>query len=392
MRFSLYFHIPYCTSKCPYCDFNTYAVSKVPEKDYVAALSSELDYYAAKGPWKGSSLESIYFGGGTPSLFKPHSIDAIIRRAREYFTFAPNIEITLEANPGSLFIDDAEELFDAGVNRISLGAQSFTETTLQTLGRMHSVEDIFAALSILEHAEFNNHSIDLMYGIPNQTLKELENDLREVLSLSPKHISVYGLTIEKGTPFFSSVKRGSLKLLPEKELVEMAELIHNILSAAHYNRYEISNYSVPGFEARHNMNYWNGSTYLGIGAGAHSFDSLTKTRWANFALPIEYMSQANAFGKAQAWNETLSLQDEMFEYFFLRLRKAEGINVHDFERLFSMPFKSVYGHILEVLTQEGLLTELFSGQYALSDKGFLLADSVIENFIPDTKELQSLAM
>jgi len=384
--FSIYIHIPFCLSRCPYCDFNSYALNVIPEKDYVAALLCELDYRASLDEWCGRTVETIYFGGGTPSLFKPSSMHKIMAAICARFPVAGSLEVSMEANPNTVDADSLLGYREAGINRLSLGAQTLDPDLLKTLGRIHSVEQIEAACAAAKGAGFTNLNLDLIYGIPTQTLEQVRADLKQIMRLDPQHVSAYGLTIEKGTSFYSQYKKGLIKLPSEEEVVSMMNEISSFLSSCGYKRYEISNFAERGFEARHNLTYWNGGDYLGLGAGAHSFlasykDGLRHSgvRWANYALPNKYCKQAAATGEAQSWSESLSTTDLMFEFFFLGLRKINGVSCSEFEALFGTSIDKVYPALLEVLADQNLLKR--NGDFlALSEEGLLIADSVIENF------------
>jgi oxygen-independent coproporphyrinogen-3 oxidase len=384
--YSLYVHIPYCLQKCPYCDFNTYALSSIPERDYTSALLAELDYFATRSEWKGRPIQSIYFGGGTPSLFSARSVRKFIEEACALFPITENIELSIEANPGTV---DAEKLTgykDCGVNRISFGAQSLDATILKALGRQHTPDDIRKAVELSHSAGISNINLDLMYGAPGQTMEMLEADLSAYLELAPSHISPYGLTIEKGTPFYTSFRKGIMKLPPEEKVACMMERVNEVLPKAGFHHYEISNFARPGKEARHNLAYWNGTDYLGLGAGSHSCFTereggrkISARRWSNYALPNRYMQAAAALGHAEGWHDTLAPKDLMFEFFFLGLRKMDGVKESDFEESFGVPISAAYPEIIQILTAEGLL-EILGGKVKLTQRGMLLADSVVENF------------
>lgn len=384
--FSLYLHIPYCLHKCPYCDFNTYALSSFSEKEYVAALLSELDYRSSLPEWRGRMVQSIYFGGGTPSLFTPAGIRRIISVILKTFPVDDKIEVSLEANPGTVSYDTLSGYFEAGVNRLSIGAQSFSTEILKALGRMHTGAQVEEAVLTARNVGFSNISIDLIYGAPVQTIADLQSDLMEIGRLEPTHVSPYGLTIEKGTPFFTSYKKGVLKLPKEDVVIDMMRRIKNELSGCGLTQYEISNFAKPGKEARHNLAYWNGEDYLGLGAGAHSFCAALGDgvqhfgkRWSNYALPQKYMEDAVVAGYADSWSESLDEHASVFEYFFLGLRKTSGVSLSKFEQKFGRRAKTVYPVMLEMLISEGLLQEQ-ADFLSLTPAGMLLADSVIENF------------
>ncbi len=387
--FALYLHIPFCFHKCPYCDFNTYAVSRTPEDDYVAALLAEMDFRASTEEWRGRTVKSVYFGGGTPSLFSPKAFRKIIFYICKTFPVDSRVEITIEANPGTVNADNLSGYRAAGVNRISLGAQSFNPQHLKTLGRIHSVDQIQAAFEQSRLAGFGNISLDLIFGIPGQNLADFRSDLEQVVALSPEHISAYGLTIEKGTEFYNLYHKGKLILPGEDVLAGMMKELREFVEAQGYQQYEISNFCRRQKEARHNLAYWDGDDYLGLGAGAHSMFAKSDTerkRWSNFALPKEYMEKASADGKAESWSDTLDAKAVMFEFFFLGLRKTAGVNLREFEKIFGFPASDAYTGVLDVLLERQFLKQ--DGEMlSLTRKGTLVADSVIENFIYDKKSL-----
>ncbi|MCB0354055.1 MAG: radical SAM family heme chaperone HemW [Bdellovibrionales bacterium] len=383
--FSLYLHIPFCLHKCPYCDFNTYAVSRIPEEEYVNALLAELDAASMQERWRGRQLSSIYFGGGTPSLFCVASIERIIQSACSLFELHPLAEVTLEANPGAVDHDYLRGLRQVGVNRLSLGAQSFHLETLKVLGRLHEPAHVTLAVENAHQVGITDINIDLIHGVPSQSVEMVERDLKIALKLAPTHISAYGLTIEKGTPFYGAVRRGALVLPGESTLVEMFQLVNSTLAGAGFIHYEISNFARFGKFARHNLSYWEGRDYLGLGAGAHSFwrdpaRAFHGERWSNFALPNRYIEETSATGMAVAWRDELSREALMFEFFFLGLRKRDGISLNEFQKGFGLTFEEAYPQTSTILLDQEFL-QMKNGRLSLTEKGLLVADSVIENFV-----------
>jgi len=381
--FSLYIHIPFCFQKCPYCDFNTYAVRNVPEKEYIGALLSELDYYAHHELFNKRAIETIYFGGGTPSLLAPGSIAQIIEGAKVLFDLPDGAEVTMEANPTGLSIESLEGFAAAGVNRISFGAQSFRSDQLELLGRNHRAEDISNSIEYARAAGLDNLSIDLIYGVPGQSRADLISDIDNFLNFDLPHLSLYALTIEKGTPFYQA-RANKVFSLPDDEIVlGMMDDIEERLSNAQYSRYEISNYCRLGSESKHNLAYWNRDDYLGIGAGAHSFcrtlSGLQAKRWSNYALPARYMDEATAHGGAISWQEDLGAQDLQYEFFFLGLRKTAGVELDRFEREFQPLTETHYMPVIERGIESGLL-EISGKNLKLTLRGITLADSVLEEF------------
>ena len=328
--FSLYVHIPYCISKCPYCDFNSHVVPEIPEANYTEALIQELNHYARMNHWRGRSVQTIFFGGGTPSTFQPSSIARILERANVLFPIDSACEITLEANPGTVESANFAGYRSYGVNRISVGVQSFQPHLLKFLGRVHSADEAVKALQVIGDAGFENFSLDLIYANPGQTLRDLENDLETALGFQSPHLSAYNLTIEEGTPFHHEYRSGRISLLSEDQEIAMAELIEQRLSDAGLQRYEISNYARPGFHSRHNLNYWQSGDYLGIGAGAHSHKRVANhgiygQRWWNEKNPARYMSKISESGQAVIDAEESDLSRAAGEYMFSGLRLIDGI-------------------------------------------------------------------
>ena len=382
--FSLYVHVPYCYQKCPYCDFNTYALPHFPEWEYVGALIAELDYRATLPEWSGRTVQSIFFGGGTPSVFSAASYQKFLSHVRARFPLKKEIEISLEANPGELPYEVLAGYRGADINRLSLGAQSLQSEVLRALGRTHTPEQVEASVEAAIQAGFKNISIDLMFGAPNQSVALIEKDLTEALSLPLTHLSTYGLTLEKGTPFSTSHARGILKRPPEEVVLEMMDTINNLLERNKFVHYEVSNYACPGFEAKHNLAYWNGDDYLGLGAGAHSFTREGEhgpfgQRWSNYALPQKFMDEVVVRGKAESWSDTLSPSSSMFEYFFLGLRKLAGISLEGFEDRYGVSVEATYPGVIASLISEGFLWK--SGDtIGLTPQGVRLSDSVVESF------------
>jgi oxygen-independent coproporphyrinogen III oxidase len=382
--FSLYIHIPYCVSKCPYCDFNSHVVAEIPEPGYVDALLRELEHYGAMEDWRERTVQSIFFGGGTPSTFKPQSIGKLLAWVAATFPINLDCEITLEANPGTV---DSEKFFgyrDAGVNRISVGVQSFQPRLLQFLGRTHSADEARSALATVREAGFENFSLDLIYANPGQTLQDLEADLDAALAFQPPHLSAYNLTFEEGTPFHHEYRAGRMKSLGEEEEIAMAEMIQEKLSGAGLSRYEISNYARRGWHSRHNVNYWRSGDYLGLGAGAHSYrvdgSSLPRgCRWSNEKNPGRYMAQTLEAQPAVVETEAIEFAKAAGEFMFLGLRMTEGIAVQKFAARFGKPPADFYPKIRDWV--DGSLLEETASHLRLTPKGLLVANAIFVEFL-----------
>jgi oxygen-independent coproporphyrinogen-3 oxidase len=382
VSFSLYVHIPWCQSKCPYCDFNSHAAAAWPEADYTRALIAELEHRGRTPPYSGQRIRTIFFGGGTPSLFEPESIGKVIDAADRICGIESDAEVTLEANPGTVNPAKLEGMRAAGVNRISFGAQSFNDATLKFLGRIHSAGETRAAVSMAHRAGFERLNLDLIFAVPGQTVADVLFDIESAAALEPDHISAYNLTFEEGTAFFTDLKRGRIKQLATDEQAAMYQAVREEIPRRGYAMYEISNYAIPGHEARHNLTYWRGQTYLGIGAGAHSFarDGLGGRRWWNEKLPARYISAIEERGTAEAGAETIGEATAQSEFVFLNLRLRDGFALADFHERFGRNFECIFGRVATPLFNDGLMT-LEGGRIKLTDRGVEMADSVFAEFV-----------
>jgi oxygen-independent coproporphyrinogen III oxidase len=382
--FSLYVHIPYCVSKCPYCDFNSHVVPEIPEASYIEALIQELNHYARMNHWRARSVQTIFFGGGTPSTFQPSSIARILESANVLFPIDSDCEITLEANPGTVESANFAGYRSCGVNRISVGVQSFQPHLLKFLGRVHSADEAVKALHVIGDAGFENFSLDLIYANPGQSLRDLENDLDTALVFQSPHLSAYNLTIEEGTPFHHEYRSGRISLLSEEEEIAMAELIERRLRAGGLQRYEISNYARPGYHSRHNVNYWQNGDYLGIGAGAHSHqraanDGIFGRRWWNEKNPARYMNKISESGQAVTDAEESDLTRAAGEHMFSGLRLTEGVSLKAFSARFGNNMLEFYPAISDWIS-EGLM-ERRGDRLRLTHRGLMVANSIFVHFV-----------
>jgi len=400
----IYVHVPFCISKCPYCDFNSIVVSPIPEENYIKALITEIDSYtkplalpfegkSAKGELKESlflekgkrAVGSIYFGGGTPSLFSVDSIARIIDKIMSEFSSTSHVEITLEINPKTSDMEKLQALYTIGINRLSLGIQSFQDIFLQNLGRIHTSADAVNLFKDARSSGFSNIGLDLIFGIPDQTLDDWERDLSCALYLKPEHISVYNLTIEEDTPFYDLQEEGKVTLPDEDLQVKMYRLTQEKVAAAGYEQYEISNFALPGFRCRHNEGYWTLKEYFGFGAGAHSY--LTETshkgdwgiRWKNIPNPYEYISLLSNNGTAAIEREDLTREMAIREAIFLGLRRLEGISLDDFEKRFGISLEKTFANVVPYLLKENLIS-IDEGHLKLTVQGILLSNEVFLKF------------
>ncbi len=377
MALGVYVHIPYCVTKCPYCDFNSYAVGdRFPEREYTNALLKELRFYSEE--LKGSKLTSVFFGGGTPSLFNPESIEKILSGIYEITLPHRDVEVTLEANPKTADLSKLKALRDVGINRISVGVQSFSQRKLSFLERINSPEDSRRMLKDLVRAGFDNFSLDIMYGVKGETLSELKEDLTHAVGFGAQHVSAYCLTVENGTAFGTLRKLGKLNLPDEDALSELIAFTMEFLGGKGYEQYEISNYARAGYECEHNLLYWRCGDYLGIGAGAHSHFSQTRdsewgSRWADLKNPSLYMKSVRNSQKPIEFTEALSRGHSFEDRLLMGLRLKEGLDALE---LCSRYRASPQVDILEDLLDGGFI-ESSRNKLRLTKKGNLLADEII---------------
>lgn len=388
----IYIHIPFCLKKCPYCDFNSYTTADIPEDAYIEALIREFTFHIKDRPFLSEKiLETIYIGGGTPSLIAPHKIMILLNSIFKAFPVSVPEEITVEINPGTVTRESLALLKTAGVNRLSIGVQSFNDKTLRKLGRLHNSYNSLMCYENAREVGFKNIGIDLIFGTSGQTVKEWDNDLKTALALRPEHISTYNLTIEKGTQFFEIQRDGGFFLPSEEEQISMYELAIDSLKNAAYTHYEISNFSLNGFQSCHNMRYWSGVDYIGLGAGAHSYISSSDSRvrgnnrewgvrWWNESDPALYMRQINDTGIAVAGEERLSSKEALQECILLGLRKISGINSDRFLKMFNFSLNDKYASEITSLKNRELIYEDEIG-LRLTRKGLLLSNEVINELM-----------
>ena len=373
---AVYVHLPWCVRKCPYCDFNSHrAPHAIPEDEYVQALLADLRSDLVQVA--GRTVDSVFFGGGTPSLFSAAAISRVLCGFRSELDFGPDAEITLEANPGTVERGRFEEYAEAGVNRISLGAQSFNGRCLTALGRIHSPEDIETAVLELGRARIDNFNLDLMYGLPGQAVEGAADDVRAAIALGPAHLSLYQLTLEPGTPFF----RRPPDLPDEEAVADMCRAGQRLLGQAGFGRYEVSAYAKPGRQCRHNLAYWTFGDYLGLGAGAHgkltTADGVLRTE--RVRNPRDYMARAMTGGASS--RRIVPEADLSFEYMLNALRLATGFGLGDFERATGLHAETVVA-TLASLANRGLL-RLSDRHVQPTALGFDFLNDLQSAFLPE---------
>lgn len=372
MNLALYLHIPYCVQKCPYCDFNSYANGI--NNDFVPALKEEIGIKSKNTDQY--QIGSVFFGGGTPTTLSSAQITGILDFCFKKFSIKSDCEISIEANPGTVDYQYLKTLRKSGFNRLSLGCQSFHDDLLKRIGRIHNCDDIYKSFSAAKKAGFENISLDLMFGLPGQTLEIWTDTLQKAAQLKPTHFSAYNLTIEKETPFYYQ----DLKGYPSEEVqIKMYERAVEYLSQAGYIHYEISNFAMKGYECRHNKIYWNNNEYLGFGPGAASY--LNGTRSKNILLPEKYIQTLLDKKEIPLFEkETLDQKKSMGESLMLGLRMLRGINLRDFERRFGTSVDSEFGEKIRKLRDEQLL-EYTDEVLKLTRKGILYSNEVFVELI-----------
>ncbi len=373
----LYVHVPFCVKKCNYCAF----VSNTPRENELAEYP---DLLLQEVRLRASAVEpvaSIYFGGGTPSLLQPYQLARLLEGIAATVEIRSDAEITLEANPGTVDLISLKAFLDAGINRISLGVQSFDDHFLDCLGRIHTAAESRRAFDEVRAARFGNVSLDLIHSLPGQSLDQWRTELRHAVALSPEHISIYGLTVEDGTLFAHRYPVDSPDLADDDLSADMFELADELLTAAGFEHYEIANYARPGCRARHNSGYWQRDGYLGLGVAAHSFlREGYGVRFCNPGTVMEYRQGVVSGQLARVDTEYLTLDAAMAEYMFLGLRMADGVDLHAFEREFGRSPETRYGSAIADLVRLGLLTRKGS-TLLLTLRGMLLSNQVFARFL-----------
>ena len=345
---SLYIHIPFCVRKCGYCDFLSAPADEKARDRYVQALLMEIERYQGTET-ANRKIKTLYIGGGTPSILSVNQLDCIIQKIKCTFNFCDDIEVSMEMNPGTASKEKCRALYQMGINRLSIGLQSTNDMELKTLGRIHSYEDFLNTYTWCREAGFQNINVDLMAALPYQTVESYTTGLRKIIHLPPEHISAYSLILEEGTPFYQKYNSGCYPLPDEEQERLMYRETEQILAQAGYERYEISNYAKKGYACRHNLVYWQGGDYLGLGLGSSSY--MDGVRFHNTNDLDTYVNQ----GAYVEEREEISVQAKMEEFMFLGLRVMAGVSGTEFEKRFGKTMEDVYGDVLRKHEEEGLL-------------------------------------
>ena len=368
---SAYVHIPFCTQICYYCDFSKVFIKNQPVDAYLEHLIQETRSYEI------GKLRTLYIGGGTPTALSAQQLAYLLTELPKVMDLSEVEEFTIEANPGDLDPDKIAVLKESQVNRVSLGVQTFDNKMLKKIGRSHQEQDIYDNIRHLKQAGFDNISIDLIYALPGQTMDQVKENVAKAIDLDIPHMSLYSLILENHTVFMNRMRRGKLPLPKEELEAEMFEYIIEELEKAGFEHYEISNFSKPGFESRHNLVYWDNAEYYGLGAGASGY--VDGIRYKNHG-PIRHYLEAVEAGKARITEEYLTLEEKMEEELFLGLRKKTGVSKARFEEKFGISFDQRYGQVVASLTELGLLVP-DDKQVRMTKRGLFLGDTVAEKFI-----------
>lgn len=381
-QLGIYIHIPFCKSKCKYCDFVSFQGKEAKQDDYIECLLKEIE----KQKWdeinKKYKVTTIYIGGGTPSFIDSKHIEKILKLLKEKLQTNLNneIEVTIEVNPGTANKEKLTKYKEVGVNRLSIGLQSTNNKILHDIGRIHTFEEFIETYNTAKEIGFENINVDLMLALPNQTIQDLKESLEKIIELNPNHVSVYSLILEEGTPFFELEQAGKLNL-PDEELErQMYWYVKNKLEIAGYNHYEISNFAKIGKESKHNLNCWNQEEYLGFGLASHSyFDNKRFSNTNNLELYIKNINENNQEKNIEL-HETQTIEDKKKEYMLLGLRKIEGVSISEFKKRFIDNPIYIFKNELATLVEEDLI-EVDIDSIKLTNKGLDLANIVWEKFV-----------
>lgn len=374
---AVYIHYPFCQSKCPYCDFNSHVSNSINHQEFLEAYKTELNFFAQKID-KTQKISSIFFGGGTPSLMPISLVAGILEQINKLWQLKPNCEISLEANPTSVESEKFSQLKNIGINRLSLGIQALNGDDLKFLGRTHCQNQAFEAINLAKKY-FDNFSFDLIYARPNQTLKQWQKELELALSFNSKHLSLYQLTIEKGTAFFGLFLQKKITLPNEDLACELYQATFDICQKHNMHLYEISNYAKQGFECKHNLAYWRGFDYIGIGAGAHSRFSQDQQNFAtaNFCEPKKWLQTLQNQQMPWQTTEILTTKKRLEELLLMGLRLSEGVKKTSLEKIYGKSFDEIFlPQVLKKLISQGLIS-IDANHIKINSQHYLLTNEII---------------
>lgn len=383
----LYIHIPFCKQKCYYCDFTSYANKEELVERYIKCLKKEILQYANEnkimsehGLEERYVIKTIYIGGGTPSAIDEMYIINVLDTIKDNFKMRDNVEITIEVNPGTVNKDKLESYRECGINRLSIGLQAVQDDILKCIGRIHTYKDFENTYEYAREVGFDNINVDLMINLPNQTLDDVKESVKTILSLKPEHISVYSLILEPNTKMYELINSKTLTIASDETERQMYWYVKDTLERHKYNQYEISNFTKSGFESKHNMDCWNQKEYIGVGASASSF--MENKRYSNISELEKYIEniEKGTPNKNLVLEEFLDEESKMDEFMMLGLRKIDGVDIKEFERIFQINPIMKYCKKLDKLNREGLI-EIDENNIKLSNKGIDLANLVWEEFV-----------
>lgn len=383
----LYIHIPFCKQKCYYCDFTSYANKEELVERYIKCLKKEILQYANEnkimsehGLEERYVIKTIYIGGGTPSAIDEMYIINVLDTIKDNFKMRDNVEITIEVNPGTVNKDKLESYRECGINRLSIGLQAVQDDILKCIGRIHTYKDFENTYEYAREVGFDNINVDLMINLPNQTLDDVKESVKTILSLKPEHISVYSLILEPNTKMYELINSKTLTIASDETERQMYWYVKDTLERHKYNQYEISNFTKSGFESKHNMDCWNQKEYIGVGASASSF--MENKRYSNISKLEKYIEniEKGTSNKNLVLEEFLDEESKMDEFMMLGLRKIDGVDIKEFERIFQINPIVKYCKKLDKLNREGLI-EIDENNIKLSNKGIDLANLVWEEFV-----------
>lgn len=373
---AVYLHIPFCKHKCFYCDFNTYVLKGQPVADYLDALEREVELTVSQVPPE--QIETIFVGGGTPTALTPEQMVRLLSIVQTYFPAqSAGIEFTMEANPGTTDDEKLHAMKEGGVNRVSFGVQSFNNDLLKTIGRIHQTDEIYRSIELAKRLKFNSLSIDLMFGLPNQTLQDVDHSLSAALALDLQHYSIYGLIIEEKTPFHALYVNNKLPIPDQDVELEMFQLIMDRLQEAGYEHYEISNFAKRGFHGKHNEKYWRNESYYGFGAGAHGY--MNGVRHVNVNGVQDYIN-ATQHRLPNSERHVVSVQEAMQDFMMVGLRMLNGVSRARFRELYGRELEDVFGEALKELLDKQLI-EHHVDDYRLTGQGILFGNDVFGAFV-----------
>lgn len=381
-RAGIYIHIPFCERKCTYCNFNTTDYFEDLAARYIESVARETAYWGKRASTRAASVDTIFFGGGTPSIVEAGQLGSLVEACRSHFDVDQHSEVTIEINPATFDQEKLRAWRDAGINRASVGVQSFLDHELKSLSRTHTADEARRAVEALREAGFDNISLDLIAGLPEQSLADWEFNLDEALKLRPEHLSLYLLEIKPGTQLFAQIDRGQRPRPDDDLAADMYRMICDRADRSGYEHYEISNFALRSeatdFRAKHNLKYWTGAPFYGLGCGAHSYDA--RTRRVNVLRTETYMQRVEAEGQAVAESNPLSDEDRAAEALFMQLRLVEGVDLGEFRSRYGLDILDRHRAELDRLTDAGLI-EITAGRLKLTSRGLLLSNEVFVAFI-----------